>query len=67
VPVRVIYGAQDILLPNIVDTMHRLRQDIPHAETTAHPPRGTSPKRTNPSTVGEALAPLFAVHDGGAQ
>ncbi len=67
VPVRVIYGEQDILLPDIADTMHRLRQDIPHAEITALPTAGHFLQEDAPSTVGEALAAFFAVHDGGAQ
>jgi pimeloyl-ACP methyl ester carboxylesterase len=63
----VIYGEQDILLPDIADTIHRLGQDIPHAEITALPTAGHFLQEDSPSTVGEALAAFFAVNDRGAQ
>jgi haloalkane dehalogenase len=67
VPVRVIYGEQDVLLPNVADTMHRLRQDIPHAEITTLPAAGHFLQEDAPATVGEELAAFLAGSDSGEQ
>jgi haloalkane dehalogenase len=65
VPVRVIYGEQDVLLPNVADTMQRLKQDIPQAEITTLPGAGHFLQEDAPSAVGEALAAFLAAHDHG--
>ena len=40
IPVRVIYGAQDRILPDIADTMARVKKDLPQAEVTVLPDCG---------------------------
>lgn len=61
VPVRVVYGAQDRLLPDIAETVARLRSDLPHAEITELPDCGHFVQEDAPERVGELLATFFAV------
>ena len=35
VPVRIVYGERDRILPDVAKTMRRVARDVPHAETTA--------------------------------
>ena len=56
VPVRVLYGAQDRILPDIAETVARLRRDVPHAEVTALPHCGHFLQEEDPEQVGELLA-----------
>jgi pimeloyl-ACP methyl ester carboxylesterase len=56
VPLRVIYGEQDRILPDIADTVARLRRDVPHAEVTALPHCGHFLQEEDPEQVGELLA-----------
>ena len=37
---RVIYGAQDRILPDVAETMARVKEDLPQAEVTALPECG---------------------------
>lgn len=61
VPVRVVYGAQDRLLPDIADTVARLRSDLPHAEITELADCGHFVQEDAPHRVGALLADFFAV------
>ena len=56
VPLRVIYGEQDRILPDIADTVARLKRDLPHAEVTALPHCGHFLQEEDPRQVGELLA-----------
>jgi haloalkane dehalogenase len=55
-PLRVIYGEQDRILPDIADTVARLKRDVPHAEVTALPHCGHFLQEEDPEQVGELLA-----------
>lgn len=60
IPVRVVYGAQDRLLPDVVDTMARVKVDLPQAEVTVLPDCGHFLQEEAPAEVGELLARFFA-------
>jgi haloalkane dehalogenase len=60
VPVRVIYGEQDRILPDIAETMARVKRDVPHAEVTALPNCGHFLQEEEPAAIGEELARFFA-------
>ncbi|MBI2421277.1 MAG: alpha/beta fold hydrolase [Candidatus Hydrogenedentes bacterium] len=63
VPVRVIYGENDRVLPDIAQTVARLKKDIPHAEVTPLPQCGHFLQEDEPERVGEMLAAFFAATD----
>ena len=58
-PVRVVYGAQDRLLPDIAATVARLRADLPQAEVTELPDAGHFVQEEAPVEVGDLLARFF--------
>src|SRR2546425_33018 len=60
IPVRVIYGAQDRLLPDIAATMARVKLDLPQADVTVLPACGHFIQEEAPEHVGELLARFFA-------
>jgi haloalkane dehalogenase len=60
VPVRIVCGARDRLLPDVAETMSRVRGDLPQAEITALPDCGHFVQEEAPETVGELLACFFA-------
>lgn len=60
IPVRIVYGAQDRLLPDIADTVARLRVDLPQAEITELPDCGHFVQEDSPVRVGALLARFFA-------
>lgn len=60
VPVRIVYGERDRLLPDVAETMTRVKADVPHAEVTALPDRGHFIQLDAPDHVGELLARFFA-------
>lgn len=60
VPVRLIYGEQDRVLPDVADTMSRLASDLPNVEVTALPHCGHFVQEEQPDRVGELLAPFLA-------
>ena len=59
-PVRVIYGERDRILPDIAETVARLQRDLPQAEVTALPGCGHFLQEEEPDEIGELLAAFFA-------
>lgn len=59
VPVRVIYGERDRLLPDVAQTMARVRRDLPQTELTALPDCGHFLQEQQPELVGDLLAEFF--------
>lgn len=60
VPLRVVYGEQDRILPDIAETVARLKRDVPHAEVTSLPHAGHFLQEEAGAEVGELLAAFFA-------
>jgi pimeloyl-ACP methyl ester carboxylesterase len=60
VPVRVVYGARDRLLPDVAETMARVKIDLPQADVTVLPDCGHFLQEEAPAEVGEVLARFFA-------
>lgn len=60
VPVRVIYGAQDRILPDVAETMARVARDLPQAQVTALPDCGHFLQEEAGPRIGEELAAFFA-------
>src|SRR5581483_7751733 len=60
IPVRVIYGARDRVLPDVADTMTRVAHDVPHAEVTVLPDCCHFLQEEAPGEVGDLLARFFA-------
>ncbi len=56
VPVRLIYGENDRILPDIAETMKRIKQDLPQAEITSLPNCGHFLQEDEPEKLGELLA-----------
>lgn len=63
IPVRVVYGAQDRLLPDIATTVARLRVDLPQAEITELAGAGHFVQEEAPEQVGDLLARFFRESD----
>jgi len=61
IPVRIVYGVQDRLLPDIAETVDRLRTDLPQAEVTSLPDAGHFVQEDAPDQVSALLADFFAV------
>ncbi|MPZ54534.1 MAG: hypothetical protein GEU79_17710 [Acidimicrobiia bacterium] len=59
-PVRVIYGEQDRLLPDVADTFRRLKRDLPSANVTSVPEAGHFLPEEQPEPVGQLLATFCA-------
>jgi pimeloyl-ACP methyl ester carboxylesterase len=59
-PVRIIYGEKDRILPDIAETVARLQEDLPQAQVTALPDCGHFLQEEAPDRVGELLAGFFA-------
>jgi pimeloyl-ACP methyl ester carboxylesterase len=60
-PLRVIYGVQDRVLPDIATTVERLQRDVPHAQVTALAGCGHFVTEQAPARVGELLTEFLAV------
>jgi len=60
VPVRAIYGEQDRILPDIAETMARVKRDVPYAEVTSLPGCGHFLQEEEPQEIGQQLARFFA-------
>ena len=60
VPVRIVYGTQDRILPDIAETMARVQRDVPQAVATELPDCGHFLQEEAPQEIGELLAAFFA-------
>lgn len=60
VPVRIVYGARDRILPDVAKTMGRVQRDLPQAETTVLDDCGHFLQEERPREIGEILADFFA-------
>lgn len=58
-PVRLIYGQRDRILPDVAQTMRRLARDLPQAQVTALD-CGHFLQEEQPESVGKLLAEFFA-------
>lgn len=58
-PVRVVYGERDRILPEIARTVTRLTEVVPHAAVTSLPDCGHFLQEDAPRRVGEALGEFF--------
>jgi pimeloyl-ACP methyl ester carboxylesterase len=56
VPVRIIYGERDRILPDVAETMRRVVGDLPQAEVTALPGCGHFLQEERPDEIGRLLA-----------
>ena len=56
VPVRVIYGENDRILPKVADTMQRIKKDLPQTEITALPNCGHFLQEDEPEKISELLS-----------
>jgi pimeloyl-ACP methyl ester carboxylesterase len=59
-PVSLIYGEQDRILPDIAETMARVKRDLPQATVTALPHCGHFLQEEAPEEIGELLASFFS-------
>ncbi len=59
-PVRVVYGTDDRILPDVADTMVRLQRDVPHAVITTVLGAGHFVQEDAPAQVADLLAEFFA-------
>jgi pimeloyl-ACP methyl ester carboxylesterase len=59
-PVRVIYGERDRILPDVGETMARVKADLPQAEVTTLPDCGHFLQEEAPGEIGALLARFFA-------
>jgi haloalkane dehalogenase len=60
VPVRVIYGERDRILPDVAETMARVKRDLPQAEVTSLPDAGHFCQEEAGAEIGRLLASFFA-------
>jgi haloalkane dehalogenase len=60
VPVRVVYGEDDRILPDVKRTMAKVAQQVPGAEVTSLPGCGHFLQEDRPAEVGRLLAEFFA-------
>lgn len=58
-PVRVVYGERDRVLPDVAETFARLAKDVPAAAVTALEHCGHFVQEDDPGRVGELLADFF--------
>jgi pimeloyl-ACP methyl ester carboxylesterase len=60
IPVRIIYGAKDRILPDIAKTVERVKRDVPNAEVTVFERSGHFLQEEEPEELGRLLAEFFA-------
>jgi haloalkane dehalogenase len=60
VPVRIVYGERDRILPDVGETMARVKRDVPQAKVTALPDCGHFLQEEAPAEIGELLTEFFA-------
>jgi haloalkane dehalogenase len=65
-PVRIVYGERDRILPDVAETMARVKADLPQAEVTALAGCGHFLQEEAPEEIGALLARFFARSDGQA-
>lgn len=63
VPVRIVYGEKDRILPDVAKTMARVQRDLPQTQATALPDCGHFLQEDQPDEIGRLLAPFFAGAD----
>ena len=63
-PVRVIYGEQDRILPDVAETMARVKTDLPATEVTALPDCGHFLQEEAPEEIGGLLAGFLGARSG---
>lgn len=56
VPIRIIYGEKDWILPKVKRTMERVQQDLPHANLTSIPDCGHFLQEDKPELLGDLLS-----------
>lgn len=59
IPVLLLYGTRDRILPDVAETMARLERDLPRVDTIALEDCGHFLQEERPARVGEALAAFF--------
>ena len=64
IPVRVLYGERDVILPEVAKTMRRVKNDLPQTEVTSLPDCGHFLQEDRPHEVGQLLAEFFAAGKG---
>lgn len=64
VPVRIVYGERDRILPDVAKTMARVKKDLPRAEVTALPDCGHFLQEERPDEIGRLLAGFFSGSGG---
>jgi len=60
VPVRLLYGERDRILPDVAETMARIKRILPHAELSSIPNCGHFLQEDRPDEVADILADFFA-------
>jgi haloalkane dehalogenase len=65
VPVRVIYGERDRILPDVARTMRQVARDLPQTEVTSLPDCGHFLQEERPEEIGLMLADFFAAKQPG--
>ena len=63
VPVRIVYGERDRILPDVAKTMRRVQRDLPQAQVTALPDCGHFLQEERPEEVGRLLAEFFGAKE----
>lgn len=58
-PVRIIYGEKDRILPDVAQTMRRVAKDLPHTEVTSLPDCGHFLQEERPQEIGKLLSAFF--------
>lgn len=61
VPVRLLYGENDRILPRVAHTMNRVREHIPHAELTSIPSCGHFLQEDRPHEVADQLGAFLSL------
>ena len=60
VPVRIVYGERDRILPDVAKTMARVKRDLPQAEITSLPDCGHFLQEERPDEIGRLLGEFFS-------
>jgi pimeloyl-ACP methyl ester carboxylesterase len=60
IPVRIVYGERDPILPDVADTMARIKRDLPQADIATLPDASHFLQEDAPEEVGQLLARFFA-------